>query len=343
MAGKKRETALVLQGGGALGAYEVGVVKRLYEEADLIPSIVSGVSIGAINAAMLATGGPDVVARLEDMWNRFSVGPFPFIPDMIQRWFPLWGNPNFFGPHLDYSREIAWTSCYSTDPLKRILNECIDFRRINDASWTDRPRLIMTATDLQTGQIHAFDNFERTITSDHVMASSSLPPAFPMTRVDGRYYWDGGIFNNNPLSEAVRCLKGNEEVDERVIIFVELMPGSGVIPRNLLDVCDRMVDIIFSCSVAADSETLEKINSIVDVIRAVDRDLPSDSPVRDMSEYGHLLKYKKIDRLVRIVNDESESIVGPLDFSKDTITRRIAAGYRAADRALRFPPETGTR
>jgi NTE family protein len=332
---RARETALVLQGGGALGAYEVGVVKRLYEEPGFTPSIISGVSIGAINAAMLATGGPDVIPRLEQMWDRFAVGPFPFVPDMVQRWLPLWGNPNFFGPHYDYSRVTAWTSYYNTDPLKRILDECIDFKRINDSAWQDRPRLLVTATDLQTGEVQAFDNYERIITSDHVMASSSLPPAFPMTCVDGRYYWDGGLFNNNPLSEAVRCLKGNEETEERVIIFVELMPGRGLIPQNLMDVFDRITEIIFSSKVVSDSDTLDKVNDIVEVFRAVDAYLPEDSPVRRMTGYNRLVKYKKIDRLVRIVNDEAESISAPLDFSRETISRRIAAGYRDADKAIR--------
>jgi NTE family protein len=329
-----RETALVLQGGGALGAYEVGVVKRLYEQPGFAPSFVSGVSIGAINAAMLATGGPDVIARLENLWDRFSVAALPFVPEMVQRWFALWGNPNFFCQNYDYFGGTAWTSCYSTAPLKRILDECIDFKRINDSTWKDRPRLVMTATDLQTGQIRCFDNYQTKIESDHVMASSSLPPAFPMQRIDGRYYWDGGLFNNNPLSEAVKHLR-DKDVDERDIIFVEIMPGTGLIPRNLLDVFDRITDIIFSSRIESDVETLDKTNRIVDVIQAVERVLDPQSPVREMEEYRQLLKYRKIDRLVRIVNDEPESIVAPLDFSADTIRSRIAAGYRDAGNALR--------
>ena len=151
MSESKTETALVLQGGGALGAYEVGVAKRLYEQPGFSPTILSGVSIGAINAAVLAQGGPDVIPNLEKMWDQFAVDSFPFVPEPAQRWLPLIGNPNFFQMRYDYASMTSWTSYYSTEPLRRILQERIDFDRINDRADKERPRLVMTATNILAG------------------------------------------------------------------------------------------------------------------------------------------------------------------------------------------------
>ncbi len=343
MSGSRTETALVLQGGGALGAYEVGVAKRLYEQPRFSPTILSGVSIGAINAAALAQGGPDAFSKLEEMWNRFAMESVPFLPEPVQRLLPLMGNPNFFQMRYDYASMTSWTSYYRTDPLRRILQECIDFDKINDSKNKERPRLVMTATNVLAGTVDCFDNYESVITPDHVIASASLPPAFPMTCIDGKYYWDGGLFLNNPLGEAVARLKDNEHVQERMLIFVELFPTRGNVPQNLLDVFDRVIEIIFSSKLRFDVETLTRVNELVDIVQAMGAHLPAESPVRTMKGFERLTRYRKIDRILRIVNNEAEPFTAPLDFARDTITRRIAAGYSDADTALREAGEFSPR
>jgi NTE family protein len=329
------EAALVLQGGGALGAYEVGVAKRLYEQPGFAPAIISGVSIGAINAAALAQGGPDVIPNLEEMWEQFSVDSFPFVPESAQRWLPLMGNPNFFQLRYDYPRMTSWTSFYSTEPLRRILRERIDFDKINDRSNLKRPRLVMTATNILAGSIECFDNYETVITPDHVIASASLPPGFPMTCLEGKYYWDGGLFLNNPLGEAVARLRDCDTAQERLLIFVELFPTRGNVPQNLLDVFDRVTEIIFSSKLRFDRETVFRVNDLVNLFQAMDAHLPPDSPVRSEKGFERLAKYRKIDRILRIVNNEAEPFTAPLDFARDTIIRRVAAGYSDADTALK--------
>jgi NTE family protein len=327
------QTALVLQGGGALGAYEFGAIKRLYEQPHFAPQIISGVSIGAINAAVLVGSRGDPIRTLETLWERLTVMSPPFMPQEGQQFLSLFGNPDFFHMRYDYVTAMSWTSFYDTDPLPRLLDELIDFDRIA-ASPT---RLLITATDVETGTLTVFDNHAgigaKPITAEHILASGSLPPGFPMAQIDGRSYWDGGLFNNTPLAPVIDRLDPAPG-EEKQIFIVNTFPGAGEVPRNMMGVLDRIFEIIFSNKLRFDIETLRKVNEFVETVNAIDRQLPRNSPIRQLPGFKRLNQYKLIRNLVTIENRRDELVFGPFDFSKNSIRSRIKAGYRDAAEAL---------
>lgn len=327
---KDMQTSIVLQGGGALGAYEVGALERLYEEKDFSPQIVSGVSIGAVNAAVLASSDSPV-ETLKDLWSQFEVMSSPFIPDVADRFLSLVGNLNFYRMRYDYFMAPFWTSLYSTEPLRDVLNRFVDFRKINDPHRSRR--LIITAVNIESGQIEIFDNRKDRITIDHILASGSLPPGFPMTRIGGNYYWDGGLFSNTPLWEVVECLDSDPARRKRIIIF-NLFPGRGHVPSNMLDVFERMVQILFSSKFQFDINALERVNQFVESINEIDKSLPEVSPIRNLPGYGRMKKYKFIEDVVIVQNENPEIVYAPFDFSRKSIYRRMQAGYSDACNAL---------
>ncbi len=213
----KRETVLVLQGGGALGAYECGVYKAL-EERGIIPDLVAGVSIGAVNAAIIA-GSPRgrAASVLEAFWNEIAVAD-PLIPhDELRRFVAAWqialfGVPKLFSPRwLTPSwpalLPVTWwtgTSLYDPAPLKKTLEAYVDFDRLA----VRETRLILTAVNVETGELKVFDSAERRITVDHILASGSFPPGLPWTVIDGKPYWDGGLVSNTPLGPVMERRAG---------------------------------------------------------------------------------------------------------------------------------------
>jgi predicted acylesterase/phospholipase RssA len=320
-----KRTGLVLQGGGALGAYEFGVLKRLFEEPGFRPDVVSGVSIGAINAAaVVGARNGDPIATLAEMWRRFEVISSPLMPDAIEQFVALAGNASFFSMRFDYFNLLRWTSFYSVEPLRATLEELIDFRRINRGDQ----RLIVTATNIETGQVECFD---KEISVDHILASGSLPPGFPITLIDGKAYWDGGLFDNTPLGPVIDAL---DAPDSRLIV-VNLFAGGGRVPGNMLDVFDRMFEIIFSNKIEEDVKLLQRFNEIVEVMEQIDKALPTNSKVRKMPGYSRLTHYKRIRRVTYITNRDPEMVFGPFDFSRASIARRRDAGYHDADEALK--------
>ena len=319
------QTALVLQGGGALGAYECGVIKRLYEDPEFVPEIISGVSIGAINAAVLVGARGDPIETLEHLWQRFGIISPPFLSERAQEFLSLWGNASFFRMRYDYFNAPNWTSFYSTDPLRRELEEHIDPARIAESPT----RLLVAATNIETGQPTVFDNRRDTITIDHIVASASLPPGFPITQIDGQSYWDGGLFDNTPLAPVIERLTDERE---RRLIVVNVFPSAGRVPRNMLDVLDRIFELIFANKLVFDVETARKVNEFVEAMDAIEEHVPQS--VKDLPGYRRLRNYKYIQDLLTIENRDPETVSAPFDFSKASIQRRIAAGYRDASQAL---------
>lgn len=205
------QTILVLQGGGALGAYQVGVFQAL-QDAGIELDWVIGTSIGAINAALIAGSPPaERIARLTEFWHRIE--RYSYVPGIMPVWMSAAvrnmfavtaGVPNFFAPqpaaflgqHVPLGAEAA--SYYSVEPLMATLTDLVDFDLVNNGPT----RLTVGAANVGTGQMRYFDSRDMTIDVRHVMASGALPPAFPAVRVDGELYWDGGIVSNTPV-EAV--------------------------------------------------------------------------------------------------------------------------------------------
>src|SRR5215471_14750036 len=329
-------TGLVLQGGGALGAFECGALLRLYEEPTFTPEIISGVSIAAITAACLVGAKDDPLKTLRFVWNQFTIQAPWFVSPEGQRFLALFGNPSFFSLRHDYLAGPVWTSFYRTDPLRRLLHETIDFDKINDSPLN----LVISSTNVRTGDIEIFDNRTTRITADHVIASGSLPPGFPMTTIAGECYWDGGLFNNTPLSPVIERLDPGGDV-ERHIYVINLFPNAGKVPTNMLDVMDRTFELIFSNKLLVNVDMTRRVDEFIQALGEIEANLPAEARDRIamLPGYRRLRQYKVIKNIVVIANEEPELVFGPFDFSPQTIERRIDAGYRAAARRLARPDE----
>src|SRR5262245_4925231 len=207
--------ALVLQGGGALGAYQAGVYQAMHE-AGVEPDWVSGVSIGAINAAIIAGNPPHRRLRqLRSFWEQITERKiWPFTPDgdvfrkarnMTSSWMTMMhGQPGFFAPRfpspwLSLAGAQSATSYYDNTPLKDTLHDLVDFSMINDRSI----RLAVGAVNVLSGNFIYFDNHHEEIEPEHIMASGALPPALPMVKIGTDHFWDGGIVSNTPLQHLL--------------------------------------------------------------------------------------------------------------------------------------------
>jgi predicted acylesterase/phospholipase RssA len=323
------ETGLVLQGGGALGAYEWGAIERLLEQPGLRLDFLSGVSIGAIHAAVLGGSRGDPREALAELWRRITLDPPPFIPEVVHPLLSLFGNSGFFLPRTDYFRMSDWTSLYNVEPMRQLLLELVDFDRLNNGSM----RVVLTATDIESGEIVAFDTHggDGPLTVDHVLASGSLPPSFPMTKVDGRTYWDGGLFDNTPLGPVIDCF--SSDADERRLIVMELFPLAGKIPTNFSEVQDRSLEIIFSNKFRGDLSLAQRLNQVAVFVDQLETVLPPDAPLRADAGYQWLRGLKHLE-FVYIENQRPELPTAAFDFSPRSVAARRAAGHADADRAL---------
>lgn len=246
--------ALVLQGGGALGAYQAGVYQALHE-ADIEPDWVSGVSIGAINSAIIA-GNPRErrLERLQMFWDRVTDRKVWFFTpegDVFRQarnatssfLTTMLGQPGFFEPR----RTSAWlaaagatdaTSFYDTGPLRETLLELVDFDLINSGAV----HFSVGAVNALSGNFVYFDNTREKIEPEHIMASGALPPAFPTVQIGTEHYWDGGIVSNTPLQH----LLAQEDSLNSLIFQVDLFSSRGPMPRTMQDVMGRHKDIMYS-------------------------------------------------------------------------------------------------
>src|SRR3979490_1655880 len=250
------QRVLVLQGGGALGSYQAGAYQALCHH-DFEPEWIAGISIGAINAAIIA-GNPREkrVERLKEFWELVS-SPVPWNPvtksdrgrslfnETSAALIAAFGVPGFFTPR--FPPAALWPqgnpqsqSDYDTAPLKKTLEHLVDFDRINDL----KTRLSVGAVSVTTGNFRYFDNFEfkklgKKIGPEHIMASGALPPGFPSIVIEGEHFWDGGISSNTPLDYVL-----DEEVDRDLLIFqVDLFSARGLLPASLLEAAERQKDI----------------------------------------------------------------------------------------------------
>jgi NTE family protein len=224
----EKKVGLVLQGGGALGSYQAGVYEAL-ASSDYTPDWVAGISIGAINAAIIAGNAQrDRVHRLRSSWEGITA-PTMMWPNATgalaawQRWTSAvmaiaFGQPGFFSPDPQTWRSDQRVSYYSTSALRATLERLVDFDRINAGKEV---RLSVGAVNVETGDFAYFDSGEMTIGPEHVMASGALPPGFPPIEIDGEQYWDGGLFSNTPLQYMV----GYYPRRSRVIFQVDLFPA----------------------------------------------------------------------------------------------------------------------
>ncbi|HWX46800.1 MAG TPA: patatin-like phospholipase family protein [Roseomonas sp.] len=248
-----RSNALILQGGGALGAYQAGVYEAL-AEAGMALDWIAGVSIGAINGALIAGNAPEHrVAALRSFWERITNERiWNILPDgdLFRQWkheasallTMVQGQPGFFTPNLPnpwFSLPGARTATafYDSEPLRQTLRELVDFDRLNEGGI----RFSVGAVNVATGNFTYFDNAHMRITEEHIMASGALPPSLPMVRVGTDYFWDGGLVSNTPLHHLLENLEGNT-----LAFQVDLFSARGQVPRSMPAVLSREKDIRYS-------------------------------------------------------------------------------------------------
>lgn len=330
----KARSALVLQGGGSLGAYELGAARRLYKEADFAPDVIAGVSIGAITAVLLArpARGLKPLDALEAFWRKVAVSG-SFLPPALRQYASLLGNPHFFTPRFDYFALPGWTYIYDTTPLRETLAQLVNLDALADQSAS--PGLLVSATDVEAGQIEYFYSRERQLTLDHIVASGSLPPSFPMTAIDGKSYWDGGLFDNTPLGAVLDRLDTAAGVD-RTIYVVNLFPNEAPIPTSMLEVTTRTQNLQFANKTAEDVKFLIRIDEVADLMHALES-LPGGNPLANDSAFQTVANrhYVRVPRIVSITRPEQIGGIGASDFSPETIEKRAAEGYAQTEAALK--------
>ena len=339
----KRETVLVLQGGGALGAYECGVYKAL-EERGIIPDLVAGVSIGAVNAAIIA-GSPrgKAASVLEAFWNEIAVAD-PLIPHeelrrSVAAWqIALFGVPKLFSPRwLSPSwpalLPVTWwtgTSLYDPAPLKKTLEAYVDF----DQLAAREIRLILTAVNVETGELEVFDSAERRITVDHILASGSFPPGLPWTVIDGNAYWDGGLVSNTPLGPVMEKRAGVP----MKIYLMHLFPRARPLPTNLPGVLARQKDILYSDKTECDLRSCELKNETLALVQELiaQLDPATAERIRESGRYQRLVEQGCQVEITRFVHEGEafESDSKDYDFSRGTIREHIRHGYEQAHAIL---------
>jgi len=341
------QIVLVLQGGGALGAYQAGVYQALHE-AGIEPDWVIGTSIGAINASLIAGNAPEErLGRLRSFWQRVGyslpaslIAACPGGGQMARFMTVLQGLEAFFTPNPMAMFASAWplnperAGLYSTAPLRETLSELVDFDRINRRET----RISVGAANVCTAQMHYFDSRDGAFRIEHVLASGALPPAFPPVRVDGQLYWDGGILSNTPL-EAI--FDDNPRRDA-LIFSVHVWNPDGPEPCSIAEVLNRQKDVQYASRSRSQVVRQEQIHKLRHVIAELARRVPAperaSSQVRQLASYGCVTRMHVVALLAPTLPDEDHA--KDLDFSASSILARWQAGYTQTRQAIETAPWT---
>lgn len=292
-----RRHGLVLQGGGALGAFELGVARVMFSDVSKAcrfrPGIIAGVSIGAISAALLGrpARGYTPLGALERFWE--SVTASSILPPAVQPYVSMVGLPNFFSFNPFW---MFGTSFYSVEPLRQTLTDLVDLEGLGDRAAL--PHLVFTATDVKRGELETFRSTERGLTLDHVLASGSLPPSFPMTTIGDMSYWDGGLFDNTPLGAVIDMLDGDG--DDRAIAVVNLFPNAiETLPATMADVGQHCLNLLFANKTKSDVALMKRFNAVAALMADL-RALPDNSPVKALPTFKAVLEanYRRVPAIV---------------------------------------------
>ncbi|NVM77512.1 NTE family protein [Duganella sp. SG902] len=278
------ECVLVLQGGGALGSYQAGVFEAL-AAARIEPNWLAGISIGAINSALIAGNPPGKrVERLREFWEQVSsaVPELPFgvsgpwrakLNEASALQVMLFGVPGFFVPRLQPAQlqprgSPGAISHYDTAPLKATLERLVDFDRINHGAT----RLSVGVVNVRTGNFSYFDSNKHTIDARHIMASGALPPGFPPVEIDGEHYWDGGLVSNTPLQYVLDQPGGGH----RTVFQVDLFPALGDLPDSIGRVAEREKDIRYSSRTRMNTDVELQWRATAESVQRLLAKLPAD-------------------------------------------------------------------
>ncbi|KRQ08253.1 DUF3734 domain-containing protein [Bradyrhizobium manausense] len=344
--------ALLLQGGGALGAYQAGVYEAL-DEASIHPDWVAGISIGAINAAIIAGNPPESrVDRLRDFWTQVtSTAPWEWsalsdwaktdstrnlINQMSAGLAATCGATGFFSarpilPWLQPSGASDATSIYDTRALRTTLERLVDFDRLN-AGLT---RFSAGAVNVRTGNFVYFDNTTHTIQPEHIMASGALPPGFPAVEIEGEHYWDGGLVSNTPLQWVIET----DAPQDMLAFQVDLWSARGQLPRNMAEVVTRHKEIQYSSRTRASTDQFKRVQrlrrALTDLLGRLPEDLTQHEDVKLLSTAVCRNVYNIVHLIYRARNHEGHS--KDYEFSRLSMQDHWRAGYHDALRTLRHP------
>jgi NTE family protein len=337
--------ALVLQGGGALGAYQAGVYQALHE-AGLEPDWIAGVSIGGINAAIIA-GNPSEyrVERLREFWEMVTDRRiWPYTPDgddprkARNAWSStmtmLLGQPGFFTPQvpnpwLSLRGSKTATSFYDSSPLRETLSRLVDFELLNRRET----RFACGAVNVMNGNFAYFDTTMTRIILEHVMASAALPPALPMINIGTDHYWDGGLVSNTPLQHVLENTRS-----EKILVFqVDLFSARGNLPRDMYDVLARQKDIQYSSRTRLVTDYFRKRHAADLFLRRVLDKVPEDLLTDDEREAKRRLGEIPEAAIVHLIYQQTayETQAKDYEFSRTSMHEHWEAGYRDTVRTLR--------
>jgi len=337
-------TALVLQGGGALGAYQAGVYDEL-SKSGYTPGWIAGISIGGINAALIAGNPPERrVERLRAFWDKVSSGLLapPLIPGSQGRTLfneasaaigATLGLPGFFTPRMPPPTMFPpgapqALSYYDTRPLRQTLEALVDFDRINGGNT----RLSLGAVNVRTGNFAYFDSARQRIGPEHVMASGALPPGFPPIEIDGEHYWDGGLVSNTPLQYVLDAMPE----DDLLIFQVDLFSARGKMPGTIAEAAEREKDIRYSSRTRMNTDMVRHRHDwraaaqrLIEKLPAALRDDPDAKRLRDAAcgaaiTVVHLIHRRK--------NYQTQS--KDYEFSRYSVTEHWGSGQDDVRRTL---------
>jgi NTE family protein len=344
--------ALILQGGGALGAYQAGVYQAL-AEANLQPDWVAGISIGAVNSALIAGNPPQRrVDRLREFWEAVSMSPFgvpylaaleiddEFVHSVVNQvrslGILLGGAPGFFKPRVPPpffypSGSPEALSFYDPAPLKATLERLVDFDLINAGAM----RFSVGAVNIRTGNFAYFDSTTHQICPEHVMASGSLPPGLPATEIEGEHYWDGGLVSNTPLQWVLDASPRKDTL----AFQLDLWSARGDFPRNLLESEARQKDIRFSSRTRMATDQFKKQQimrrATAKLLAKLPKDLLQTPEAETLAAEADEKVYNIIQLIYRAKNYEGTS--KDYEFSRRTMEEHWRSGYNDAVRTLRHP------
>jgi len=349
------QIALLLQGGGALGAYQAGVYEAL-AEAGLHPDWVAGISIGAINSALIAGNPPETrVEKLRAFWEGVTARPW-WAPDeaLIAQFVEgdaarnvlnqsaaaraaVGGIDGFFAPHM----RNPWlapagapdaTSYYDTAALKTTLERLVDFDRLNHDGGM---RFSVGAVNVRSGNFVYFDTETHVIRPEHVMASGALPPGFPAVEIDGEHYWDGGIVSNTPLNWVLESVPRRDTL----AFQVDLWNARGRFPRSIAEVATRQKEIQYSSRTRANSDRFRQLQQVrcalADLLDRLPPELADSPEARLLRPAADHRVYNLVQLIYRSKSYEADS--KDYEFSRLSMQDRWRAGYNDAVRALRHP------
>lgn len=357
-AGRPAKIALVLQGGGALGSYQAGVYAAL-NKAGYAPDWIAGISIGAINAAIIAGNPPETrVDQLHAFWEQVTAPATPWPANPFLGGTPwgqkaaaqsaiLFGQPGFFEPRtlLEWFSPPKPTSFYNTAALKTTLERLVDFDRINAAT---EPRLSVGAVNVRTGGFAYFDSTKITLRAEHVMASGALPPGFPAVEIDGEHYWDGGIVSNTPLAYVLDQIPRRS----RLIFQVDVFQAHGQVPTSLQEVAEREKDIRYASRTRMNTDIFankhEVRHAINELIELLPPELADTPEAKRLYNMGCVTTMDIVQLIYRPMTPQGYQ--KDHEFSRSTMVQRWDQGHDDAQATLAAAPwlapkdkETGVR